>query len=98
MKKLYEMGLVRIEVKKGTDATRRNMASICVTYGDMLENSKRDQQAALEMYEESLKWMKDIFDKPNPGTEPGAYRPRPPSSMRSNRPNVPMNFMRMFSD
>lgn len=66
IEKLYETGLRRIEVKEGSDAARRNMASICLTYGDILDTMQRDQPGSLARYEEALSYLVDILEKPKP--------------------------------
>jgi serine/threonine protein kinase len=65
-KKIFDVVKHRIEVKKGSDASRLNFGKVCLVLGRMREQVNRDPQQSLRHYDEAVQMMKDIQEHPKP--------------------------------
>src|SRR5262249_18491264 len=63
-RKVYEIAKARVELKKGTDASRSNLAVSVQTLADMDREVNRDMQAALAHEKEALVIFEDIDQHP----------------------------------
>jgi serine/threonine-protein kinase len=63
-RKVYEIAKARVVLKKGTDASRRNLALALVNLADMEKEIGRNMQAALAQNQEALALWEDIDRHP----------------------------------
>jgi serine/threonine protein kinase/tetratricopeptide (TPR) repeat protein len=69
--KLYDIAKHRIQVKKGADGARQNLAEICRNLGDIRQQIHRDMQKSREYFLESKSWYEDILENPKPDPKTG---------------------------
>src|SRR5262249_4088729 len=67
--KALEIARLRVVIRKGSDASRGNLASILRSMGEMTMETDRDLEAVLKYYREALQVREDILHHPSP--EPG---------------------------
>jgi eukaryotic-like serine/threonine-protein kinase len=70
IRRAYEIAKVRVVLKQGTDAARRNLAATLLMLAEMEKELGRDMQAALAHNKESLALWEDIDQNPK-GDEKG---------------------------
>ena len=70
IKKLYQLAKDRIKVKEGTDATRKNLAEICLMHVTITEKAE-GIEASQPLLDEALSVARDIIANPKRSEEPG---------------------------
>jgi serine/threonine protein kinase len=63
-RRVYEIAKARVDIKKGTDASRRNLAAALLMLAEMDKELDRNMQAALTHIKESLALFEDIDRNP----------------------------------